>query len=64
MASDWTQIYKKYKGRWVAFLDDERTIFGSGKTATEALAQAQKKGTVSPILVRMPEDLRTYAGSV
>lgn len=64
MATDWTKIYKKYKGMWVALLDDEKTVVGSGKTAKEALLKAQKKGHRMPILTRMPESLTAYVGSV
>jgi hypothetical protein len=62
MAIDWTKIYKKYKGLWVALLDDEQTVVGSGKTAKEAWEEAQRKGHKKPILTRMPEKLVTYVG--
>jgi hypothetical protein len=62
MAIDWTKIYKKYKGLWVALLDDEITVVGSGKTAKEAWEEAQSKGHKKPILTRMPENLVTYVG--
>ena len=64
MSKDWSEIYKKYKGLWVAFLDDEMTVVGSGKTLKEALSKAQKKGYDSPIMSRMPETLDAYAGSL
>ncbi|MBI4160303.1 MAG: hypothetical protein HY506_00150 [Candidatus Yanofskybacteria bacterium] len=62
MAIDWTKIYEKYKGLWVALLDDEITVVGSGKTAKEAWEQAQKRGYKKPILTRMPEKLIPYVG--
>lgn len=62
MAIDWTKIYKKYKGLWVALKDDEKTVVGSGKTAKEALEKAQKMGYENPILTRMPERIITYVG--
>lgn len=43
MTKDWTKIYKRYKGFWVALDNDEKTVLGSGKTAREALERAQKK---------------------
>jgi hypothetical protein len=64
MAINWTKTYKKYKGLWVAFLDDEKTVVGSGKTLKEALLQAQKKGHDSPIVSRMPINLDAYVGSL
>jgi len=62
MAIDWTKIYNKYKGLWVALEDDEKTVIASGKTAGEAWGKAQKKGYSKPILTRMPEDLIPYVG--
>ena len=64
MAKDWTSIYKKYKGLWVALADDEITVLGHGKSAKEALLDAKKNGHTNPILTRMPEKIVTYAGSL
>ena len=64
MAIDWTKIYKKYKGLWVALANDEQTVIGSGKTLKEALLKAQEKGNKSPILTRMPESIVPYVGSL
>ena len=64
MAIDWTKIYKKYKGLWVALANDEQTVIGSGKTLKEALLQARGKGNKSPILARMPENLVPYVGTL
>ncbi|TSC53274.1 MAG: Uncharacterized protein LiPW39_359 [Parcubacteria group bacterium LiPW_39] len=63
MAIDWTKIYKKYKGLWVALEDDEKTVIASGKTAKEAWEKAQKSGYKMPILTKMPERLIPYVGS-
>lgn len=62
MNIDWTKIYKKYKGLWVALKDDEETVVGSGKTLREAVDMAKKKGYPNPILTRMPDSLATYVG--
>lgn len=62
MAIDWTKIYKKYRGCWVALKDDEKTVISSGRTAKEAWIKAQDKGFKKPILTRMPEKLVTYVG--
>ena len=64
MSKDWSKIYKKYKGLGVAFLDDEMTVVGSGKTLKETLLKAQKRGYSSPIVSRMPKTLDAYAGSL
>lgn len=62
MAIDWTKIYKKYKGLWVALEDDEKTVIASGKTAKEAFLSAQEKGYEKPILTHVPEKLVGYVG--
>jgi len=62
MPIDWTNLYRRFKGRWVALRDDEKTVIASGKTAKEAYGKAQKKGVEDPILARMPDRLLTYIG--
>lgn len=42
-AIDWTHIYKKYKGLWVALMDDEVTVISSATTLEEASKKAEKK---------------------
>ena len=63
MVIDWTKIYKKYKGLWVALLDDEKTVVASGKTAREAWGKAQAKGYKKPIMFRVPTEIIPYIGS-
>ena len=62
MAKDWTQIFNKYRGLWVALEDDEETVVASGQTAQEAVAVAKQRGITKPILARIPEELVTYVG--
>lgn len=62
MAIDWVKIYKEYKGLWVAFKEDEKTVLASGKTAKEAWEKAKSKGYEQPILTRMPDELVPYIG--
>jgi len=62
MVIDWTKIYKKYKGLWVALKADEITVVGSGEKLTEALAEAHKKGYEHPIVMRVPDKLATFIG--
>ena len=64
MAKDWTKLYKKYKGLWVALAEDEETVLCVGKTVREALEQAKKKTTKTPFLTRMPENLAAYVGAL
>jgi hypothetical protein len=63
MAIDWSKIYKKYKGLWVALKPDERTVVASGKTAKEALEGSRSKGFQNPILHRVPTEVLPYVGS-
>ncbi len=61
-AIDWTPIYKKYKGLWVALLKDEKTVVGHGKTLKEARIKALQNGYAYPIFTRMPQNLSAYVG--
>jgi hypothetical protein len=42
--SDWTHLYEKYEGLWVALADDEATVAGSGTCPEDALTQAKANG--------------------
>ncbi|MEK7586332.1 MAG: DUF5678 domain-containing protein [Patescibacteria group bacterium] len=59
---NWSKIYKKYKGLWVALKDDEQTVVGSGKSLKEAITVAEKKGYPNPIVMRVPDKLIAFAG--
>ncbi len=63
-AIDWSGIYKKYKGKWVALADDEQTVLASGKTAKETWDKALKKGFQKPILMTVPEKLTYFVGNI
>jgi hypothetical protein len=63
MAIDWTKIYHKYKGLWVALQDDEITVVASGKTARTVLQQARNKGLSRPILFKVPSQIVPYIGN-
>lgn len=62
-ATDWTKIYKKYKGLWVALAEDETTVVGSGKTLKEAMTEANKKGYANPLITHMPKRLIPFVGA-
>ena len=63
MTVDWTKIYKKYKGLWVALEKDKVTVIASGKTAKEVLEKSQQKGKERPILFRVPAKILPLVGS-
>ncbi|HEX3151419.1 MAG TPA: DUF5678 domain-containing protein [Gemmataceae bacterium] len=62
MPIEWSAIYRRFKGRWVALKDDEKTVIASGKTAREAMEMAKQKGHRLPIIARMPDRLSPYIG--
>ena len=64
MAKDWSNLYRKYKGMWVALADDQATVLGVGKTVKEAVAKAKIKSAKTPFLTRVPETLDAYAGAL
>jgi len=61
---DFTRIYKKYKGLWVALADDEQTVMGKGKTVKDAVKEAKEQGENDPILFKVPTKIIPYIGSV
>jgi Family of unknown function (DUF5678) len=61
-AKDWTDIYKRYKGLWVAMKDDEQTVVASASTLKEAADKAKKQGYNKPILMRVPEEMTYFVG--
>jgi hypothetical protein len=63
-AIDLTNVYKKYKGKWVALAKDEQTVLSSGKTASLAYRKAKAKGFEKPILMKIPRKIVPYIGQV
>ena len=63
MAKDWTKIYKKYKGQWVALAEDEKTVVAAAKNAKEAYEQARKKGLEVPIMLNVPLEVGGHVGT-
>ena len=47
---------REYEDRWVAFIEvnGAETIVGSGSDAVEAIAEAEAKGFVDAILMKVP----------
>jgi len=58
---DWTEIYKTYKGKWVALADDEKTVIAYGTNASKVWNEARKKMS-KPILMQVPSELIAYVG--
>ena len=62
MITDWTDLYRQYRGQWVALKSDEKTVVGSGKTAKQALDKAVARGVAETILTKLPDRLVPYIG--
>lgn len=62
MAIDWTRIYKKYKGKWIALREDEKTVITYGETVKDVMEKSQRKGVKLPILFRVPSTAIAYVG--
>ena len=62
MSIDWTKIYKKYAGNWIALEDDEITVVASGKDLKTTLALSAKKGNSNPIVFRVPDEIIDFVG--
>ena len=61
---DWSPIYKKYKGKWVALKDDEVTVISSGESLDEAAEKAEEKGFKNPIFYSVPKKLTYFVGKI
>lgn len=62
MPKDWTDIYHRYRGKWVALEHDEETVAGFGDSLQEAHDNAQANGCAHPILMAVPEEVIGFAG--
>ncbi|HLA04208.1 MAG TPA: DUF5678 domain-containing protein [Patescibacteria group bacterium] len=62
--TNFKEIHKRYKGKWVALTSDERSVISSGKTAKEVYDQAHKKGFKEPILMKVPPEVAIYVGFI
>ena len=61
MAKNWTHLFEKYRGKWVALAEDETTVLAAADTAKEARDAALKRSLL-PILYQVPETLDLFAG--
>jgi hypothetical protein len=61
-ARDWRELYKKYRGQWVALKEDEMTVIASGPVLARVIKEASKLGYPEPHVAKMPTDLRIFVG--
>jgi len=59
----WIENLQKYRGKWVALDEDEKTVVASDEKAKNAYNSAVKKGVKLPILFKVPSVLAPYIGS-
>ena len=59
---DLSSILKPYEGQWVALSEDNKAVLGSGKTAKEALLNAEKKGSSDATLMFVQPSDFLYCG--
>lgn len=60
---DWTNLYTRHKGQWVALKDDEKTVIASGKNARQVLEESKKSGHPNPIMTKVPKENLSYIGA-
>jgi hypothetical protein len=58
---DWTALYAKYKGLWVALNSDNETVVAKGATAEQALTEARTKGFAEAALTYIPHEAIAFA---
>jgi len=59
---DFTNIYKKYKGEWIALDSDLKKVISSGKTLKETNKAVIKKGYSAPVFFRVPQKNLPFYG--
>jgi hypothetical protein len=59
---DWRSLYKKYRGQWVALGNDRETAIATGRSRREVEEKAAKLGHADPLVLKLPEELTTFAG--
>jgi hypothetical protein len=58
---DLTQVYKKYKGMWVALINDTEVI-SADKSVRKVVEEAKKKGYEQPLLFKVPKNDLPFVG--
>jgi len=61
---DYSPIFKKYSGQWVALKSDERTVVAASRSANKAFKGARNEGIKEPVLFKIPTQSVPYIGIV
>ena len=59
---DWTKVYAKNKGMWVAPDKDNETVVGKGATIEQAVTEAKSKGFAEAAVTYIPQEVIAFAG--
>jgi hypothetical protein len=60
-AIDLRHVYKKYKGKWVALINDTEVV-SADKSVRNVVEQAKKKGYENPLLFKVPNNDLPFVG--
>ncbi len=62
-ALDMTQVYRDYKGKWVALEGpNSNKVVASGKNLKKVVEEAQKKGIAMPVMTQIPKEILPIVG--
>ncbi len=61
---NWTKLFEKYQGQWVALMEDQTTVIAAGLDLKHVREEAAIKGYPDPIFTRVPTDITYLVGSV
>jgi len=60
---DWTHLYPRYAGLWVAFSKDKERVVSSAKNLEVAIKKAKEDGLKNPLMFKVPQQMLPYVGS-
>ena len=58
---DLTQVYEKYKGLWVALVNETQVI-SANQSVRKVVEEAKKKGYDKPLLFKVPKNDLPFVG--
>jgi len=61
-ATNFKEIHKRYKGKWVALTLDEKTVIASGDSLKKILQDSKKKGIAHPVVMKVPQAVVPLVG--
>ena len=63
MKINFTQIYKKYKGLWIALDEKLKKVISYDKNIEKAYKKALERGYKKPTLFKVPQNNLPYFGN-